>query len=406
MYLVCSTGTTTVGNAASFDCSKATTETEIAICNDPKLSILDKRLDQAYQNALRLEPDESIKIDQLNWISLRESCSTNTCIKEKYLGRLNQLEPFDYFYEIGLFDSEPNCTQEDRDYASDVWDRYYDPELAFRFGLVIQKILRNKDIEGLLSIIPGELDFGFRKKYASSQQFSDLFENNDLLTAMASSPSCSPVGWRGFDLGNGQIWYNCSQTTCGIFAISSKTEEKYLKNGWNYNGIIHPKCFSYPWTSGDNFEEISDFYNLNDYNDFRENPGKFLGKEISSLDPITPSWCSDETCEKVSLAGDLNLCMSTSEIEIDDNIMISAGDLNYRVVDRDIENCERFIPNLDTQILSCRLVVVSERSGGSMRISYNYGLYALVQSHQKPTMILPLKFFDNLNIGLNFLDSY
>jgi len=29
-----------VGQAASFDCGKATTETEIAICSDPKLSAL------------------------------------------------------------------------------------------------------------------------------------------------------------------------------------------------------------------------------------------------------------------------------------------------------------------------------------------------------------------------------
>lgn len=398
-------GTTNFSHAASFNCSKATTETEIAICNDPELSVLDERLSKAYQNALRIKPNEGIKIDQLSWISLRELCATNTCIKEKYLGRLNQLEPYDYFYENELFASEPNCKQEDRDYASGVWNDYYDPELALRFGLVIQKILRNKDIEGLLSIIPGELNVGFRKQYASSQEFSNLFETNDLLAAMSSPPSCSPVGWRGFLLGNGQIWYNCSKTTCGIFAVVSKTEEKYVKNGWIYNGTIHPKCFSYPWTSDDNFEEISDFYQLTDYDDFRENPGKFLGKEISNLDPITPTWCSDETCEKVSLVGDLNVCMNASEIEVGDNYTISAGDLNYRVVDRDVENCKTLLPHLDSQILICRLVVVGEQSGGSMGTTYNFGIYAHVQTPQGRIMILPLKFFKNLNTALNFLDK-
>ena len=34
--------------AASFDCSKATTETEITICNDPELSALDDRLSGVY----------------------------------------------------------------------------------------------------------------------------------------------------------------------------------------------------------------------------------------------------------------------------------------------------------------------------------------------------------------------
>ena len=39
--LVFTLGTTIAGHAASFDCNKATTETEITICNDPDLSALD-----------------------------------------------------------------------------------------------------------------------------------------------------------------------------------------------------------------------------------------------------------------------------------------------------------------------------------------------------------------------------
>tara|TARA_B110000208_G_scaffold147807_1_gene178309 strand:- start:305 stop:460 length:156 start_codon:yes stop_codon:yes gene_type:complete len=38
--LLFSAGIGSVGNAASFDCNKATTETEIAICSDPELSAL------------------------------------------------------------------------------------------------------------------------------------------------------------------------------------------------------------------------------------------------------------------------------------------------------------------------------------------------------------------------------
>ena len=39
--LLFSVGICSVGNAASFDCNKATTETEIAIYSDPELSALD-----------------------------------------------------------------------------------------------------------------------------------------------------------------------------------------------------------------------------------------------------------------------------------------------------------------------------------------------------------------------------
>ena len=40
LAMLFSVGVGSVGKAASFDCSKATTETEIAICADPELSAL------------------------------------------------------------------------------------------------------------------------------------------------------------------------------------------------------------------------------------------------------------------------------------------------------------------------------------------------------------------------------
>jgi uncharacterized protein len=43
LALLLSVGVGSVGQAASFDCNKAATETEIAICADPELSALDER---------------------------------------------------------------------------------------------------------------------------------------------------------------------------------------------------------------------------------------------------------------------------------------------------------------------------------------------------------------------------
>ena len=48
LALLLSVGIGSVGNAASFDCDKATTETEIAICSDPELSALDELLADKY----------------------------------------------------------------------------------------------------------------------------------------------------------------------------------------------------------------------------------------------------------------------------------------------------------------------------------------------------------------------
>ena len=39
LALLLSVGAVTVAKSASFDCNKATTETEIAICADPELSL-------------------------------------------------------------------------------------------------------------------------------------------------------------------------------------------------------------------------------------------------------------------------------------------------------------------------------------------------------------------------------
>jgi len=56
LALLLSVGTASLASAASFDCSKATTETEIAICNDPELSALDALAD-AFSHSVGLRID-------------------------------------------------------------------------------------------------------------------------------------------------------------------------------------------------------------------------------------------------------------------------------------------------------------------------------------------------------------
>ena len=51
LALLLSVGAVTVAKSASFDCNKATTETEIAICADPELSALDELISISYSVA-------------------------------------------------------------------------------------------------------------------------------------------------------------------------------------------------------------------------------------------------------------------------------------------------------------------------------------------------------------------
>ena len=55
-----------VAQAASFDCNKASTKIEYAICRDPALSQLDGELGTVYR--ARLAQDSSLRRAQIAWI--------------------------------------------------------------------------------------------------------------------------------------------------------------------------------------------------------------------------------------------------------------------------------------------------------------------------------------------------
>ena len=88
LALLLSVGEGSVGHAASFDCSKATTETEIAICNDRELSALDEALHIAYRDIFASNFDNAArvaKIEQRDWITERNLCGSKVfCLIEKY----------------------------------------------------------------------------------------------------------------------------------------------------------------------------------------------------------------------------------------------------------------------------------------------------------------------------------
>ena len=82
--------------AASFDCSKATSWVEKAICADPQLSDLDEHLMVSYKKALSNTTNEaSLKSAQRDWIkSVRNVCQKEDCLKEAYTSRLTELNHF------------------------------------------------------------------------------------------------------------------------------------------------------------------------------------------------------------------------------------------------------------------------------------------------------------------------
>ena len=93
---------TTPAAAASFDCGKAATPVEKAVCGDPALSALDERLAQAYRGQrARLTPPgaDRLKADQQGWLRwLRAACPPAggipfaQCLADGYQARLHDLE--------------------------------------------------------------------------------------------------------------------------------------------------------------------------------------------------------------------------------------------------------------------------------------------------------------------------
>ena len=82
-------------NAASFDCTKASTQQEKAVCANPTLSALDDKLAEAYKAARSVSQDaEKLKLEQIEWIKEVRKCQSDaSCIERLYKSRLSALNP-------------------------------------------------------------------------------------------------------------------------------------------------------------------------------------------------------------------------------------------------------------------------------------------------------------------------
>lgn len=104
---VCAAGAAPAA-AASFDCRKARTADEKAICANRELNDQDVRMDQLYGITRHLVPmggRGAIMDDQRAWLQARKQCGANqACLKRSYDGRIRQLNGvMDRVYSQGPF---------------------------------------------------------------------------------------------------------------------------------------------------------------------------------------------------------------------------------------------------------------------------------------------------------------
>lgn len=118
LALLLSVGIGSVGQAASFDCNKATTETEIAICGDPELSAFDDRLSGVYVRGRQVTKNVygnnlEIQNDQIDWLNKRNQCGSETsCLLNAYQTRIEELKEFDFENLFKLSELEKQMCKE------------------------------------------------------------------------------------------------------------------------------------------------------------------------------------------------------------------------------------------------------------------------------------------------------
>ena len=84
---------TSLSYAAGFDCTKAKTATEKAICSTTSLSDLDEILVLSFNKAVAGSADvKALKTTQQAWLKTREACASNVdCITKAYTSRISEL---------------------------------------------------------------------------------------------------------------------------------------------------------------------------------------------------------------------------------------------------------------------------------------------------------------------------
>ena len=78
----------------SFDCDRARTRGEIAVCGDPGLAALDRQMASQYRGAL-MQADRSqrrlLERTRSRFLSFRDRCATNQCVAETYRSRMREI---------------------------------------------------------------------------------------------------------------------------------------------------------------------------------------------------------------------------------------------------------------------------------------------------------------------------
>ena len=105
--------------AASFDCTKARSKVERAICSDPELGKLDEQLAVAYKSALAAHPLPSyVRARQRDWLTSLPDADTQR-LKQEYRSRIAHLKIAN---PVTVYSDAHQTFSHDGDTAAELWN--------------------------------------------------------------------------------------------------------------------------------------------------------------------------------------------------------------------------------------------------------------------------------------------
>ena len=157
-------------------------------------------------------------------------------------------------------------------------------------------------------------------------------------------------------------------------------------------------CFVKESMSGGHFSGYASIFAINDFENFRFNPGLFIGKEINNYEKFNVLF--DDSDTRFSFIQPISDCK---------NIINTDKDWveNWNVIKNvSTDTCKDLAPNIGKKCISSFYVDVYSRSKSGSWTGLNpstYGIYGLFDLDEIGLSIVPLKYFWDYYEGLNYL---
>ena len=309
---------------------------------------------------------------------------------------------------------------------------YYDRQEAHDFGRKIQNLIAKKDINGIYeNVLIGELLNGPRRKFIKNKSFEQIFPNDWVKKVSISEIPCDSLGWRGFMIADGRIWFDKNKKYgWTIVSINGVNQERFKDEeliGWETpKGIIPPSCFpTFGYFEKPKVDLFTKNFRIKNKRKFEYSPGKYIGKTIPLRYKIRSKISKDNV---YSVATNLDECFKwdsengfVKKKERKNDLVVVKNNIyqknnfkngethnqyksHYQVLSKlDLSKCNQ----IATQLSSCQesyLIKIGYHSGGSIGWLGRYYIFGIFEAKDKAKFIVPLKVFGTENHALNFLD--